>query len=344
MQTRPAESSKMRNKWLTQPIQTTALSSTAKPKAPLKARFWLGRSLWFLFFSTACCTLGYVFFNQLSVGYLTLLFAAALFAALQSVRIFFLEGLLIPCDHEKCPPAVGYTLGNKASRRCAILIHGFADTPEAWRRQAFWLAQHGWFVIVPLISHDVGADAWISEIVRILHQARKQHTVVTLWGHSLGGAIAAVAAEQAPPDALFLLAPFCAPFLGSHIVNLLFFFYRLLFWGDMMPTGFPANRRAKGSPCGHYRVRRVIPKKTFAAMLKLPKRLRHLNLSCPITLLLPYHDTVVDTSATLRLFPAATCRWATNPTASHALTNAADWQSDLSTLIQTLPNEIRTSL
>ena len=243
----------------------------------------------------------------------------------------FLYLLVIECvrRRDRAAPTTPYALGSLAAENAAILVHGFADTPQAWRREAEMLATRGWRVLVPELSHDGTEADWLPLLVATLREAKAAHGRVVLWGHSMGGAMALAAARRETPDALILWAPFFAPRLGRTFTKLLYRLHRLLFLYPFVFTYFPALRQAKGSPASTYRVRRVIPVRTFAAMLRTQRLAQGEPPACPTLLLLSRRDRVVDNRAALRALPAAGQTFAAAPESGHALTNAADWAANL---------------
>ncbi len=231
----------------------------------------------------------------------------------------------------------GFALGPRDAARCAVLLHGFADTPEAWRREAAALAARGWRVIVPALSHRATERTWLRVAGAWVRRARRRHARVELWGHSMGGAVALAAAAEARPDALVLWAPFVEPWLGRRRVAALHAAHRLCLLWPRTFTFFPAAREGKGPEPTAYRVGRVIPVRTFAAMLRMGDRARlaaREGPPCPVTVLLSRRDTVVDNAATLRALPGARVRWAADARSGHALTNAADWRENLAAVLQ----------
>lgn len=102
--------------------------------------------------------------------------------------------------------------------RCALLLHGFNDTPESLSLLGRELHRRGWTVHLPLLpQHGRGAAAfmaegnaadWISHARDIWTSMHGRAETTILVGQSMGGAIAAVLAVERPPSALILLAPY----------------------------------------------------------------------------------------------------------------------------------------
>ena len=232
------------------------------------------------------------------------------------------------------PPASGYTLPprGQACGKAAVMLHGFADTPEAWRREAEALAERGWHVEVPLLSHEETSAQWLEVAAEAIRRARQQAKEVILFGHSMGGALALAVAARERPDALVLWAPFFEPYLGPRAVPVLYALHRFLFRWPRTLTFFPALRVAKGQPTATYAVARSLPVRSFASALAVP-RLARAALdqvrALPTVVLLPHRDTVVRPEPTRHALPWATFLMAANPRTGHALTNAADWRENL---------------
>lgn len=258
------------------------------------------------------------------------------YGLLQLLYLLVIEGLRW-WDARHVPPPAGYDVApmGAANGWAAVLLHGYGDSPEAWRRQAAWLAARGWHVEVPLLSHEADAQHWRQTTLAALARARQRAPHVCLCGHSMGGAVALTAAAERPPDALVLWAPFFEPALGWGLTRLLYGAHRLLFLWPRVLTFFPAHRRAKGEPTFDYRFQRTLPVRTFRAILQMPRLATLARVTCPVTVLLPHRDTVVRTAATRRALPEATFLMAADPRSGHALTNATDWRENLLT---TLPS------
>lgn len=229
--------------------------------------------------------------------------------------------------------SASYEVGEKTAERCAILVHGFADTPIAWQREADALAARGWRVIVPELSLSKTSSEWIAVLQETIAEAYRSARYVELWGHSMGGALCTAVAQRTPVDKLVLWAPFLEPYMGRFASQTLYWLHRILFLWPFTLTWFPVNRHGKGIPETFYRVRRVIPTRTFASALAVPKLITNAPLSCPVSILLSQRDTVVRDAPVRARFPKARFLLAENPRSSHALTNAVDWEINLNCLL-----------
>jgi carboxylesterase len=103
--------------------------------------------------------------------------------------------------------------------RAALLVHGFGDAPDTLRDLARRLHGAGWTVRVPLLpGHGrtldafaaSRADAWIAAARDAYAELRARHRRVAVVGLSMGGALSAILAADAPPTSLVLLAPYVA--------------------------------------------------------------------------------------------------------------------------------------
>ena len=112
--------------------------------------------------------------------------------------------------------------------RAVLLLHGFGDTPQSVAYLAGYLQADGWTVRAPLLpGHGrtvrrfaaSGAEAWIAHARAEYAALRRRHARVAVVGQSMGGALAALLAADAPaPDALVLLAPYLA--MPAHLRHL----------------------------------------------------------------------------------------------------------------------------
>ncbi|MCC6245717.1 MAG: alpha/beta fold hydrolase [Gemmatimonadaceae bacterium] len=105
------------------------------------------------------------------------------------------------------------------TRRAALLVHGFNDTPQSMAYLAGALHRAGWTVHVPrLPGHGVSLrrmarearyGAWTASVEQTYQQLRATHDVVVVCGQSMGGALATLlAAQHHEIPALVLLAPY----------------------------------------------------------------------------------------------------------------------------------------
>jgi carboxylesterase len=100
----------------------------------------------------------------------------------------------------------------------ALLVHGFAGSPEEMRPLAAVLAANGFLVEVPrLPGHgpeiraiaDYRLEDWIGTVTAgAVHLRERGVRRLVVVGHSVGGSLALATAAEVQPDALVLLAPF----------------------------------------------------------------------------------------------------------------------------------------
>ncbi|HEX6629913.1 MAG TPA: alpha/beta fold hydrolase, partial [Gemmatimonadaceae bacterium] len=112
--------------------------------------------------------------------------------------------------------------------RAVLLLHGFGDTPQSVAYLAGYLQADGWTVRAPLLpGHGrtvrrfaaSGAGAWIAHARAEYAELRRRHARVAIVGQSMGGALAALLAAEAPaPAALVLLSPYLA--MPAHLRHL----------------------------------------------------------------------------------------------------------------------------
>ncbi|MFZ2362615.1 MAG: alpha/beta fold hydrolase [Anaerolineae bacterium] len=99
----------------------------------------------------------------------------------------------------------------------ALLLHGFPGTPAETRALGQVLHAAGW-TVQGLLLPGFGAELdrlgeyhygdWVRATVQTVRSLQAQHRPVLLAGFSMGAAVATVAAANAQPDGLALLAPF----------------------------------------------------------------------------------------------------------------------------------------
>lgn len=107
-------------------------------------------------------------------------------------------------------------LGPPDAAACVIFVHGFvgsgnnfSDLPEklAARRhvRVLRLPGHG---TTPLDLEDMTNERLLDEVLTEVGTQRQRHRYVVLVGHSMGGALASIAASKIPVDGLVLAAPY----------------------------------------------------------------------------------------------------------------------------------------
>ena len=109
------------------------------------------------------------------------------------------------------------TLGMPGSNRAALLVHGFVGAGNNFANLPDRLASMGWRVRVmrlpghgtsPRDFEKVTADELLTAVRKELAALKREHSIVVLMGHSMGGALCTLAAGQDGADALVLGAPY----------------------------------------------------------------------------------------------------------------------------------------
>jgi carboxylesterase len=118
-------------------------------------------------------------------------------------------------DAYRDPKHDSFTL--PGDRGGALLIHGFPGTPADMRPLAAALNGEGWAIRAPLLpgfgreiatlAEKTVAD-WTCAVTAEFRALQREHERTLILGHSMGGALALIAAGAHQPDQLILLAPF----------------------------------------------------------------------------------------------------------------------------------------
>jgi carboxylesterase len=99
----------------------------------------------------------------------------------------------------------------------ALLIHGFPGTPADMRPLAGVLNEAGWAIRAPLLPGfgkeiatlaEKSVEDWKGAVMAELRALQREHERTLILGHSMGGALALIAAAAHRPDQLILIAPF----------------------------------------------------------------------------------------------------------------------------------------
>lgn len=241
--------------------------------------------------------------------------------------------------------AGAYTVGGGP---VAILwVHGFADTPQTFRRLAERVAAAGGCTCrvmrLPGAAEPLGVAAcqtqatWLSAVAEELAALRRTHARVWLLGHSLGGTLALATALRAPAavGGLILLAPLIAvsrrrsPFLPPRVW---FALARLTFiLSRTFESCFDVNAVAADDPGFFYHRDRFIPFATYRNLFALTAALapRAAELRVPVFAALAAEDRVVDTPAARRWLDGVQAPKIVRilPGVAHALPLEAGWQA-----------------
>lgn len=110
-------------------------------------------------------------------------------------------------------------LGPEDTDKALLMVHGFVGTPNNFADLPDRIAAEGWRVRVMLLPghgtrpHDfenTTAEALEQAVVDELAAMRERYKQVVLLGHSMGGALATLAAARIAPDKLILVSPYYA--------------------------------------------------------------------------------------------------------------------------------------
>jgi len=199
-------------------------------------------------------------------------------------------------------------------RDAVLLIHGFADTAAVFAGMAGALAAHGLTCRVmrlpgagePLaVAARQTLDGWLAAVREEAAALRSGHQRVWLAGHSMGGALAALAHLNNPAlaDGLVLLAPLFdvsparSPLLHPRIW---FRIGRLLLpLSRTFESCFPVNVLTADGAAIAYQRDRFIPLATYRGLFELTDRLRGRagDVRVPLFAALVPGDRVVNTDA-----------------------------------------------
>jgi esterase/lipase len=126
------------------------------------------------------------------------------------------EACFAPDRHPENP----FFLRSSKSNRVALLIHGYTDSPYTMKDMALFLNDQGYNVYAPLLSGhgsipeamvSVSRKDWIKDAQDMLQMALQENSAnqALVVGFSMGGAVAAILAEEFPEkvSALVLFAP-----------------------------------------------------------------------------------------------------------------------------------------
>jgi len=127
-------------------------------------------------------------------------------------------------ERKERDPETGIMLGyetiehnREVTARAALLVHGFIGAPDNYGRLTEVIAEAGWRVEAMLLPghgrtpyrHErTTYEEYRDGVLARLDALRDECETVVLFGHSMGGALAALVAADAQPEGLVLIAPF----------------------------------------------------------------------------------------------------------------------------------------
>lgn len=211
--------------------------------------------------------------------------------------------------------AEAYTVGHGPI--AVLWLHGFADTPQTFRRMADRLAAAGPYTCrvmrftgaaepLPIAARQ-SLESTLAELRAEAIALRCQHRQVWLIGHSMGAALALLAILDDPSlaDGIALLAPMIrvsrrrSPLLPPHVWFALA--QMALPLSKKFESCFKVNATAVDDPAFTYHRDRFIPFATYRTVFRLTKALsrRGCDLRVPVFAALSEADRVVDTPAAI---------------------------------------------
>jgi alpha-beta hydrolase superfamily lysophospholipase len=240
--------------------------------------------------------------------------------------------------------AEAYTVGDGPV--AVLWLHGFADTPQTFRRMAERLAATGRYTCramrftgaaeaLPVAARQTVESA-LSDLRAEVAGLRRRHRQVWLAGHSMGASIGllAVLEDRSLADGIVVLAPMIrvsrrrSPLLPPQVW---FILARLTL--PLTPTFescFSVDAVAVDDPAFTYHRDRFIPFATYRTVFRVTAALagRGRELRVPVFAALPEDDRVVDMPAARRWL--AECpepkRVMTLPDTAHAIPLEAGWR------------------
>lgn len=143
----------------------------------------------------------------------------------------------------------------RAVRGAALLLHGFPGTPADMRLLAASLTAAGWDVDAPLLPGfgpqiitlpNRRLAEWRDVVTERVRSLREEHRKVIVVGHSLGAAVAVVAAQREMADGYALLAPYWR--FGGPMSHMLWPFLRFFFghWRPLKRADFSDDHIRQG--------------------------------------------------------------------------------------------------
>lgn len=219
-------------------------------------------------------------------------------------------------------------LGPPDAGKAILFIHGFIGTPNnfndlpdvtaaaGWYSEAMLLPGHG---TTPHEFERTPPEEIIGGVFEKARDLRKTHKTLVILGHSMGGALATLAAKEVQPDGLILVAPYYGlskyPPLDTSLEVLARVIAPILRWIPARPGGAPvalAENRAKVLDYGWVPTRGMQAAMAIRRRAVAPGVLEAID--CPVLLVQSHNDSVTNwhaSDAQSRRFPNASVetRW-----------------------------------
>lgn len=209
-------------------------------------------------------------------------------------------------------------LGAPETGRAVLFVHGFIGAQSNFNDLPDRVAAAGWFVrTMRLPGHGTSprdferttADDLVDGVLAELRALKTRFPVVVVVGHSMGGALATLAAAEEPVDGLIL----CAPFFDLTWNRILWIPTEQVIaslapvarWVPGRPGGGPVNKKENRRHIDCYR---WIPSQGGLAALEVGRRARSPELcrriKAPLLLIHSRIDSVTSQKASEKLLPA----------------------------------------
>ncbi len=207
-------------------------------------------------------------------------------------------------------------LGTPLSPKAMLFVHGFSGTGNNFHELPDRVAAQGWHVRVmllpghgrsPFLFEETSAEELLGAVLEELRALRARHETVVLCGHSMGGALATLAAAQVPLDGLVLAAPYYAvTFKWFYLLTAerwATLLSPIIRWIHNPPDRQPVKRREVSREILCYP---WIPTRAFRTAMALAERARNpevlRRVQCPTLLLHSTQDNVTDPGTAARAF------------------------------------------
>ena len=207
-----------------------------------------------------------------------------------------------------------FSLGPAASSTAVIMVHGFCDTPQIYRKIAPPLADRGIRcrgILLPGFGRSIAAYAdsnreqWLEKLDAEIRAARGAHDRVFVVAHSLGGALTInylLQESHAELDGVVLLAPAIEVASDRVPVGTALFWHRFSCWTlpfsrvAYSPFSLDVNDPAeKDRPDRNRFSPRSVVEYTFQLIAE--NRGRASQLELPLLMLVAPEDKIIDTAA-----------------------------------------------